>query len=465
MKDIQAHAESALGRPTRLNARHIGLITCGLVAAYFLSSVAYALIKFNDFAAAEPQFVRYVVVPALIGLGMLAVGIFAKPRWAEQVGICGVSLLCALFLFEGLLTFHQLPVLFGNLGQMDKEQKAVFQGEGDVVRGFTLRQLNDLTKVQNLPDVMLSGFPASTVLLCSPPGQIITYLADRYGFNNPNSAYDAPIDVALIGDSFVEGFCLPPGQELTSQLRSRGLNTVGLGIRGNGPLFELATLGRYGPLLRPKHVVWSFFEGNDWENLEAELNAPYLRPSLQKEAEYGNSTSADGTRGKARPLMKDISNKPVTTAELLARTAVLRNFAALQMTSTSLGLLYPKVSSAIPEFRLAMQRAKELTESWGGQFSLLYVPRVDRFLGLVPSDAGFDQLRDIVLAEVKAEGIDVIDLREAFRDYPDAADLYAPDAHFSRTGATAAARVIACRLTGETCSLSVGLQEQKSPPT
>ncbi|WP_265518341.1 GDSL-type esterase/lipase family protein [Nitratireductor luteus] len=431
------------GKQEREESVWLAVTACTLVALYFLASTLYALVHFDEFASAIPQFLRYVLAPALLGAGFLAVGLLAKPRWSRPVGIYGLSLLAGLFLFEGFLTIRQLSVHFALLGRLDEDQRAVLSDDKDFVRGFTLRQLNLLAGVKGLPETMLSGFPRSTTLLCSPPGQVITYKADRYGFNNPDSVYGASVDLMLLGDSFVEGFCLRPGVDLASRLRQHVPNTVSMGIRGNGPLIELATLGRYGPILKPNHVVMAFFEGNDWENLQRSLNQPWLRIALQPDARFGTPSSAVQTVHKARSVMDEINKEEVTMTDLVARRSFLRNFAALQMTGTSLGLLYPKVSGEIPEFQQTLRRAKKLTESWGGCFYLLYIPRVDRFVGLFPSDPGFSHLEDLVRQAAAAENVHVIHLKTAFRRHPEPARLYAPDAHFSQEGAVLAADTIA----------------------
>ncbi|WP_246225925.1 SGNH/GDSL hydrolase family protein [Chelativorans xinjiangense] len=434
----------------------LAMTACTLVALYFLASTFYALVNFDEFASAIPQFLRYVLTPAALGAGFLAIGLLAKSRWSRPIGVYGLSLLAGLFLFEGFLTIRQVSVHFTSLGRLDADQRAMLARETDFVHGFTLRRLNLLVGVEGLPETMLAGFPGSTTLLCSPPGQVITYEADRYGFNNPDLVYEAPVDLMLLGDSFVEGFCLRPGEDLASRLRQRGPNTVSTGIRGNGPLIELAALGRYGPILKPDHVVMAFFEGNDWENLQQSLKEPWLRAALQPNARFGSPSGAIQTVRKARSAVDEINEKEVTMADIVARKSFLRNFAALQMTGTSLGLLYPKISDKIPEFQQTLQRAKELAESWGGCFHLLYIPRIDRFVGVFPSDAGFDHLQDLVLRAAAAEDVHVIDLKAAFHRHPEPARLYAPDAHFSQEGAVLAADTILDALSA-TPSSSVGL--------
>ena len=312
--------------------RYFGLLACTLIALYLSLSPLYALLNFQEYASDVPHFMRYVLIPGLIGATFLAVGLFARRSVATGVGIYGLSILLALFFFEGLLTVRSIPVRLGMIGQFSDAQRETLERAGTTIRGFTLRRLNRLSGADDLSKTLLSGFPATQVVLCASQGNVIAYTADRYGFNNPAHLYDGPLDLMLLGNSFVEGFCLPPGEDLASRLRKGGLVAASMGIRGNGPLIELATLGRFGHLLRPRHVVLVFFEGNDWENLEAELTEPWLRGALATDADYGSQSTAQETQQRAAVVIKNETQDPITIADLLTKTEVFRNFVALQQT-------------------------------------------------------------------------------------------------------------------------------------
>ncbi|WP_457584450.1 SGNH/GDSL hydrolase family protein [Ensifer canadensis] len=422
--------------------RKLGLLICVLIAVYFLVSPAYALLNFREFASDLPLFIRYVAVPGMLGVTFLAIGLFAKPRFAMAVGVYGLSVLVALFAFEAFLAFRSISVRLAMLGQLNPAQAETVEQDRNIVRGFALGSLNRFLQTETLSTALLSGFPNTSVVLCTPDNQIIKYTADRYGFNNPDDVYDKRLDLMLLGDSFVEGFCLPPGEDLASRLRASGFSTAGAGIRGNGPLLELATLGRFGPLFRPRHVAMVFFEGNDWENFENELRKPWLREALSPSAHFGTQATAQQASLQARVIMNRNNSKPINFVDILTRTTMLRNFLALQQTFTRLGLIYPKAARVMPEFRETLRRAKTLTAGWGGTFTIVYVPRVDRFIGPFSADRVFDQLRTIVTDAAAAEGIEVIDLRQALEGHPDPARMYAPDSHFNREGAAFAADVI-----------------------
>ena len=421
--------------------RRIGLISCLIIAAYFYLTIGYALANFERYAAATPQFLRYVAIPGFVAVLFTAAGIFLKPRAATLVGIYAITVLLALFLFEGFLTNRSLSVHYSNLGILDQGRREIVDSQG-MVRGFTLRTLNKRAGLEELPDAMLSGFPGSDVILCAPDGDAITYRADRLGFNNPDIVYDRAIDILVLGDSFVEGFCLAPGDDLVSQMRVGNLNVVSAGIRGNGPLIELATLGRYGPMMKPRDVFMVFFEGNDWKNFGFELTEPWLKIALEPDADFGPVKTPEESMERSMQTIAEIAKTPVSGWDIIQRTSFVRNFFALHRTSLSLGVLYPKVPPEIPEFENVMRRAKTLVESWGGEFHLVYVPQVGRFVGLAPTDFVFDQLRLKVVNAAESAGVDVIDLVPIFQAGAPSSNFYAADSHFNARGAAHVAKIL-----------------------
>ncbi|WP_343044668.1 SGNH/GDSL hydrolase family protein [Allomesorhizobium camelthorni] len=431
----------------------VGLVLCSAVGLYFLLGVIYALFHYSEFASANPQFTRYVIVPGLIGTLFIAIGMMGF-RLSLPFGIYGMSALFALFLFESYLTWRQIPVWMGMLGKLSPAQQTLFVDDPSLVRGFTIRGLNRLAGVSQLREAMLSGFPFSRVILCTPGDDVISYKADRYGFNNPDTAYDTPLEVMLLGDSFVEGFCLAEGEDIASQMRRIGVATAALGVRGNGPLQELASLGRFGPLLQPKNVILAFFEGNDWENLEKGLTDSWLRSALDPNADFGSQSSAMATMEQARVAMEKINSKPVSIADLFTKRATLRNFFALQQTGSALGLTYSKLPKEIPEFRTILQRAKSIVAGWNGNFAVLYVPKADRFVGTFPVDYSLDHLRTLVLDAAAKEDIKVIDLTQALHRREDPARMYGADAHFSRDGASFVASLVARAVEGDQIKVS-----------
>ena len=130
----------------------------------------------------------------------------------------------------------------------------------------------------------LSGISEVTTVYCVETGQYMIYKSDKFGFNNPNSAYSQnKTRVILVGDSFTQGACVPSGEDLGGRLRDLGHNVINLGMGGNGPILQLAGIREYAQKLQPDLVLWILFE-NDLENLIREYQNEILRKYLSQES-------------------------------------------------------------------------------------------------------------------------------------------------------------------------------------
>jgi hypothetical protein len=90
---------------------------------------------------------------------------------------------------------------------------------------------------------------------------------DRNGFRNARDLTEA--EIVVLGDSFVEGGPVAADDLMTATLgRAVGCNVANLGQSGYGPQQELAVLRRYAGPLHPKVCVWTFYEGNDLDDVK-----------------------------------------------------------------------------------------------------------------------------------------------------------------------------------------------------
>lgn len=134
----------------------------------------------------------------------------------------------------------------------------------------------------------LGGWPERLTMLGNENGYYASYVADRYGFNNPDSVYEAASGrprVVLLGDSFAQGFSVHGGADAASIMRNTGFNVLNLGCASNGPLAQLAGFVEYGSAFGPEVVVFFYLESNDLADLAREsdtLLAAYLDPEFSQ---------------------------------------------------------------------------------------------------------------------------------------------------------------------------------------
>ena len=92
-----------------------------------------------------------------------------------------------------------------------------------------------------------------------------TFSTDGRGFRNAADLTRA--DIALVGDSYIEGAYVSDEETAAVRLQERlGQPVANLGVSGYGSLQELKVLEKYAVPLGPKLVAWFFFEGNDLDD-------------------------------------------------------------------------------------------------------------------------------------------------------------------------------------------------------
>lgn len=421
----------------------VGRVLCAVPFLYLASIAGYALLNFVDFAGAAPQFVRYIAAPLALACFFLWGAISRGGARAAAIGAYGCAVLAGLFLHEAVATSRLTRSVSASLASMHENTEATAVFRQTLPPGVTARGLAFEFDHNDLKTVLLGGIPFRETLLCSGDSDnLISYRADRFGFNNPDEVYSAgALDVAIFGDSFVEGMCLKPGDDVATRVRSSLPRTASFGFRGAGPMMELAALGRFGPALRPKLSVIVYYAGNDWENLEVELRQPWLRPALDGEARFGEAGVTASQIARAEEVVEKLWRDDAENLERY-RARVLRNFFALSQTWLTIGLHYPAAPKAQPEFETIVVRMRDLAASWGGEVLFIYVPRAERFRGGFDNDFVFDQARAPFFTAIEKAGVSAIDLVEHMETDADPISFFAQDGHFSAKGANFLASLI-----------------------
>lgn len=414
---------------------------CLVPAGYLGGVVMFAVRNADSYATALPQALRYIVVPGLLSALLAAIALRGSRVLRVNVGGAACALLVLLFACEAVLERRYVHAI-ADLTRVPPDMAARWpDASPGLPAGRTVRALNTALGTTHLRDAVLGGVAGSRVALCSDAGRTVAYRADRFGFRNPAAALARPPRLMVIGDSFVEGICLPDGQDLVDQVRRRSAATLGFGMRGAGPLLELAMLGRYGPLLKPRWVVFGFYEGNDWGDLAGELQTPWANEALADGASFGQPIdSARNARAMAQ-VQRWGNARPPDYLSMLHKAHVGRNVLALHQTWTQLGLGYPKAAGPIPDYDRVLARARAIASRWGARLAILYVPATSRFFGLLPHQFVHDQVLRRVTTAAAAHDIPVIDTTPRLAEQTDPMGLYA-QGHLSARGADLVAAML-----------------------
>ena len=304
-----------------------------------------------------------------------------------------MSLLFSLYLHEGFLVFK---------GHLSKEQlrknqlyKKQTNKKWDTRKKIEiysdLKETNDKITVTLLPSTLLnknySIFPLSGIsnfqtIHCNENGYYSIYKSDRYGFNNPDNEWDAKeIEYLLIGDSFTHGACVNRPNDIGSILRGLSKKSVlNLGMTGNGPLLEYVTLREYLDE-NIKKVLWIYYEGNDFENLEIEKKDVFLVNYLN------NLNFTQNLKFKQNEIDK-LSSKIINKRAKIQKSYKYKlmafiNFMKIYHTRS---LLFPaKLNDAreapidTKEFKKILQLTKKLIEKNNSKLYFVYLPEYYRY--------------------------------------------------------------------------------------
>lgn len=174
---------------------------------------------------------RVFAMTALAGASLLVLGVIETTvalRWIDFRGVFGIS--------------HGLPWKHPK-NRFDRELITLHR-PGRAFAGA-------------LPGALVGQLGISTMRTYS-----VEVAYDDRGFRNPPGR--ATADVALIGDSFVEGVLVNDDALVSTRLESMlGVPVLNLGHIAYGPQQELVVLRRFALPARPRVVVWALFEGND----------------------------------------------------------------------------------------------------------------------------------------------------------------------------------------------------------
>ncbi|MEM7414169.1 MAG: hypothetical protein AAF389_01660 [Gemmatimonadota bacterium] len=273
-------------------------------------------------------------------------------------------------------------------------------------------------------------------VLCDEYTEPLIYIGDRHGFNNPDDAWDQEdLELALVGDSYTHGVCVPPGQQLADVLRN-DVPLLNLGVRGAGPYIELGLIREFASQVAPPEVMWIYYEGNDRYDVVYESQRPWLTEYLDPShvqglfdhpeevadgyAQWVDDVLDRGPLGGGVPRLGAMS--VLTAAPRLASLRAVLGF----------GVAVPTRASRIGDFPEVFAQAAADVRSWGGRLTLVYMPSYERYRVLVGAGAPG---KDEILAAAEAVDVDVIDLDAVFTSGGNPKDFWAhPRGHLNAEG-------------------------------
>lgn len=432
----------------------------GIVLRLLLLATSMAAVTCILFAFQAGQFVTPVRValygwlPALISGFLLLLAISKNIQRQILAIICGAALLTALFGTELYLQIETNGFISSAskgkvIGILKQEPEELFAG-GHVCPHTLLSYGKGQTPVEfdGKPVLPLSGLANNE--LAAVDGEDAPWPSDRHGFNNPDNVWDSDVMVMAIGDSFTAGGDVPIGAGYVDYIRSHFRGTINLGCGGNGPITALATLTEYGPVAKPKFLVWGYYEGNDLtkdilREVETDLvqylsvdyrqNLPTMAPSL-----FGSLTDtlrrmADTKSGRTPPPHASRSSFNFHFSSVITLTQL----------RTALGLSLRIDNKALELFEKVIRQIRAQGEVLGSQVLFIYIPAEVRYLNII-SNLDANSFKSEVLDRAKAAGFSVLDGDKIIGKVAEPRQLY--QGHFTKEGYKLLGQAVVNRIAG-----------------
>ena len=419
------------------------------------------------------------VILLILTAVLSAIGIFSKYSARQNISLVIVSILFVLYAFElvhySLNYYPGFPDLAPPL-KFDKQfvykaaqEELVMDARSkvEVIRDLRLREKAvypaflvtnrsawesnlELYKKRPLP---LGSISNSIIVHCNESGKWSIYNSDEKGFNNPIGHWGLDSYKALLlGDSYVHGACVDPGEDLGSWIRAEYKEIINLGQRGNGPLLQLAGLKEYGRHLRPEFVFWVYTENNDLSNLVSESQSDFLKkymrddftqnliarqPDIDDFIDIYTEYNYKLAKKMASPnlfvhiqyILSLRSTRKLTGFEMSGVHSASDEWAIFKRVTSSqdVGVLPSEVPKKVPitasrvlslylqwheqlnNYRAILSKAKKETEAWGGKLVFVFIINNGRY---VWPDMKRWALKDEMINLVRTLDIPIIDTAE-----------------------------------------------------
>jgi len=431
---------------------------CVFVFSYFI--YYYAWTQQRHFT--EPVGpILYYIVPAVLG-SLFFASLRLQPAYKVKLSLFCSSLVASVLAAEFLLLSTAAPNWRAQI--RGKEEKALLKAAKEFGVQFDTRTLlefiNDLHKkgIDALPvafplellkeqgegrvqsairidgaEVLpLGGIANKVTVLCNETGKYIVYDSDEYGFRNPIEIWKfSYVDIAAVGDSYTQGFCVPSDKNVVALIRNYRPLTLNLGMGGNGPLLELASLREYLPTLKPKIVLWFYFEGNDLMDLKKEALSSLLLPYLGTDFSQGLLARQRGIdQALEEYIKKEMARTTLSEPETPTNNGGIPKHLYMLSQVVKLSNLRQKLAlvhgmgeadrANLDLFYRVLRRAKTSVSAWGGRLFFVYLPMWERYSRLGTTD----ESRNAILARVKSLDIPIIDLHPIFQAHTDPLSLF-----------------------------------------
>ena len=422
---------------------------CLIISSLLLVYTFYRSEIYWSGAKRDYYFTYYIISIVVILFSIITFYISEKIK--TYLTIILISTLFSLYLFEAYLIYSDSSIrdiknelnqrikLYKELTGKDYDTRDKIEIYNDLKKedknvSVEMLWLTATERISNIYEDQLdneffplSGVSNSKTIHCNESGYYSIYQSDRYGFNNPDKEWDKKeIEYFLVGDSMVHGGCVNRPNDITSVLRNLSKkNNLNLGQSDTGPLLMYARLREY---LRPnvKNILWFYFEGNDYDDFNRELEIDVLNKYLHNLDFTQNLKSKQDLIDEIAKKQILIEGKIIKEEDKLnekEKSLTFRLFKSIKIYSVR-NALYVKLNHKPPlhsKHKEILKLAKDLAKKNNSNFFFVYLPYGSRYQSNFHRNVSYNN----VIKIVKELKIPIINIhKEVLEKEPDPSKLF-----------------------------------------
>lgn len=258
------------------------------------------------------------------------------------------------------------------------------------------------------------------------PANYITFESDRFGLRNPDDVWNKDNQIIILGDSFLQGACVEEPEMISSRIRNEFPSTLNLGIGGNGPLVELASLKEFAPASEMKLVVMFFYGGNDFNDLRVNKESKILKKYLEQ-PDYSQGLKSNWN--KINTVLKNRVDKRLNESETSSNYFIrlkeihLEDIIKLRRLRRNMGLRGLTEDKNIQKltlkaFKDVLHETNRYAQSNNAKTLLVYLPSLGEL------KYNYNRRNRKFMEVVNELSIDSIDLYDHFRNLEDPTLIY-----------------------------------------
>lgn len=436
------------------------LIKIGIAILTFIAAAVCCIHLLIHPVTHFPWVLGFLAVLAVASLVLLK---SASPTIKQYFLITTISLLSTCYLFEVYLEYIKPQAPQMEDFRLDERMKAL-KKEGYPIDDRTVAEVvRDLRKegIEAYPAATasmlekrwtpppLSGVANARTVYCNESGEYAIYDSDEYGFNNPPGSFGRKADAVILGASFAHGACMQPGKDAAGLLRSRGIQAVNLGGGGNGPLYQLAILKEFAPIIRPSAVIFFYAESQDLRRAAEDAEKPFLTAYLEPGYSRGVAARKQETDVRLKAYLDQLFARQFTPRTQVpshaSESRLLRVIKLMNLRTHLYGRFFPPEPAGLAMYLRVLQEAKRFIRPWGGKVYVVYIPTYTRYK-MGKGEDFLDKSR--VLKALADAGFPVIDIDKEFLAQNDPLALFPMRrfGHYTETGYAIVADAIASAL-------------------